>query len=196
LGTAFALGKLLDPRIASIRAAGFAHSAEIMNHTGLGDVIGQFEGGFEVRILPGAPGIGKILHVPYDKEMQVVLAGGRGLKAKRVALVDGSWHERINRVAQNLIESIKASPTVSNFISCSRRFADATGLVTDRVRSTLSRLDSSGLHQSGMVMLGDSIFCFCDKENTTAAKDILSSEWEPQEVMVTAIAAKGGHLVR
>lgn len=196
LGTALALGKLLDARLTPTEAAGFAHSADVVNHTGLGDVIGQFEGGVEVRILPGAPGIGRIVHVPYDESTQVVLAGGRGLKAKRAALVEVSWHERINRVAGELVEEMKANPSVSRFIDCSRRFADATGLATERVRSALNGLDSAGLDQSGMVMLGDSVFCFCDKESTKAAREILSLEWNTQEVMVTTIEGKGGHLIQ
>jgi pantoate kinase len=195
LGTALALGKLLDAKMTPVKAAGFAHSAEIVNHTGLGDVIGQFEGGVEVRVLPGAPGIGKIVHVPYNQSMQVALAGGHGLKAKRAALVDSDWHERINRVAGDLVEEMKANPSISRFIDCSRRFADTTGLATKRVRSTLKRLDSIGLDQSGMVMLGDSVFCFCDEENSSAATEILSQEWSKNEVMVTTVAGKGGHVL-
>jgi len=195
LGTALALGKILDARMTPVKAAGFAHSADVLNHTGLGDVIGQFEGGVEVRVAPGAPGIGKIVHVPYNKSMQVVLSGGTGLKPKRAALVDASWRERINRVAEDLIEAMKANLSITNFVNCSRRFADATGLATDRVRSTLNRLDSAGLDQSGMVMLGDSVFCFCDKDNNTDARDILSLQWETQEIVVTTIATKGGHLI-
>ncbi len=195
LGTALALGKMMDPKMTPAKAAGFAHSAEVVNHTGLGDVIGQFEGGVEVRVLPGAPGIGRIVHVPYDHSMQVALAGGHGLKAKRAALVDAEWHERINRVAGDLIEEMKANPSILRFIDCSRRFADTTGLATERVRSTLKRLDSAGLDQSGMVMLGDSVFCFCGEENSSAATEILSQEWNTEEVMVTSVAAKGGHVL-
>ncbi|RDE14660.1 MAG: hypothetical protein C4K47_03840 [Candidatus Thorarchaeota archaeon] len=196
LGAAFSLGMTLDPDMTPTQAAGFAHSAEVVNHTGLGDVIGQFEGGVEIRVLPGAPGIGRIIRVPYDKSIQVVLAGGHGLKAKRAALVDVTWRERINRVAGNLIEEMKASPSISRFIDCSRHFAEATGLATERVRSALNRLDSNGLNQSGMVMLGDSVFCFCDKESTSVATEILMQGWDAYEIMVTTVAAKGGRLIR
>jgi pantoate kinase len=196
LGTALALGKILDDGMTATEAAGFAHSADVLNHTGLGDVIGQFEGGIEVRVLPGAPGIGKIIHVPYDESMQVVLAGGLGLKAKRAALVDSSWRERINRVAEDLVEEMKSDPSISRFIGCSRRFADATGLATERVRATLERLDSEGLHQSGMVMLGDSVFCFCDEESASDATKVLSREWKTREISVTTVAGRGGRLVQ
>jgi len=195
LSTALALGRLLDPKMTRSRAAGFAHCAEVVNHTGLGDVIGQFKGGVEVRTHPGAPGIGRIVSIPYDKELRVVLAGGEGLNAKRAALTDAAWHDRINQAADKLVESVETHRSLSMLVACSRRFAEAAGFATARVTSGLDMLDSAGLGLSAQVMLGDSIFCFCTEETTGTAVSILSNLWEPHEVMVTSVAAKGGQVI-
>jgi len=195
LSTALALGRLLDPKMSRSSAAGFAHCAEVVNHTGLGDVIGQFKGGVEVRTHPGAPGIGRIVSIPYDDQIRVVLAGGQGLKAKKAALTDAAWHDKINRAADKLVESVAGHRSISTFVDCSRRFAEAAGLATDRVTSGLNMLDSAGLGLSAQVMLGDSVFCFCTEEGTGSAVDILSKLWEPHEVIVTSISAKGGQVI-
>ncbi len=49
-----------------IQAAQIAHSADIICKTGLGTVISEFTGGFEIRTSFGGPGIGKILKMPIS----------------------------------------------------------------------------------------------------------------------------------
>jgi len=44
-----------------------AHNAEVNCKTGLGDVLASFHGGFEVRVKPGAPGIGTVEKISTDK---------------------------------------------------------------------------------------------------------------------------------
>ena len=84
LGTALALGHLLDSSMSETTAATYAHCAEVENYTGLGDVIAQTLGGIEIRKHPGAPGVGKVLNIPMDESQTVVLAGAPGLKTRDV----------------------------------------------------------------------------------------------------------------
>ena len=72
LGTALALGHLLDSEITVEKAAGYAHIAEITNRTGLGDVISQTVGGVEVRIKPGAMVLTRMLCLPHSTHMFLV----------------------------------------------------------------------------------------------------------------------------
>ena len=44
-----------------------AHNAEVNCKTGLGDVLASFHGGFEIRVKPGAPGIGNVEKIITDK---------------------------------------------------------------------------------------------------------------------------------
>jgi pantoate kinase len=194
LGTALALGHLLDPAMDENKAAGFAHRAEIENRTGLGDVIAQTVGGIEIRIHPGGPGIGKIVNIPSTSSQVVVLAGAPGLKTHDV-LTNPENRKRINSVGDALVQKIVDDSSLETFISCSRRFTQVIGLATKRVNAALRDLDEVGLKHSSMVMLGDSVFCFCNQQQSLTAIEILTKYWDPTQVQTTRISEEGGRLV-
>jgi pantoate kinase len=195
LGTALALSHLLDPDIEYEKAAGFAHIAEIENHTGLGDVLAQTVGGIEVRVKAGGPGVGKIENILYLDSMRAVLAGAPGLKTAEV-LTDTETREQINSIGDHLVERIIATPTIETFVECSRAFSDEIGLKTERVNLALGELERAGLEDSSMVMLGDSVFCLCEANDSFVAQRILSKYWDSEEVSVSEIAPEGGMLLK
>jgi len=194
LGTALALGRILDPSLPSTKAAQFAHQAEIENRSGLGDVLAQTVGGIEIRVVPGGPGVGKVQNISSSENQIVVLAGATGLQTRNV-LTNPESRERINAAGDKLVNRIIESPSIETFVSCSREFTNAIGLATERVKSALQDLDASGLNLSSMVMLGDSVFCFCNEDQSETAVDVLTKYWTPSQVQVTSISEKGGRLV-
>lgn len=194
LGTALALSHLLHDGSDPESAASHAHYAEVVNHTGLGDVIAQTAGGMEIRVRPGAPGIGEVVNLPFPEELRVILAGAPGLDTRSV-LVDEAHREDINRVADGLVSELIKNPTLSQFVSCSKEFARETNLMTPRVGAALDELESAGFNNSSMVMLGDSAFCFCERELTQQAVSILEAHWDSTKILVTSISAQGGRLV-
>jgi pantoate kinase len=194
LGTALALGNLLDESIEYEKAAEFAHIAEIENHTGLGDVLAQTVGGIEVRVNPGGPGVGRIENILYLDSLRAVLAGAPGLKTAEV-LTDPETRNQINSIGDHLVERIIADPTIETFVECSRAFSDEIGLKTQRVENALDELERAGLVDSSMVMLGDSVFCLCEESDSFVAQRILSKYWNPEEVSVNEIAPEGGRLL-
>jgi pantoate kinase len=195
LGTALALGHLLDHNIRYERAAKFAHIAEIANHTGLGDVLAQTVGGVEVRVKAGGPGVGKIENIAYQDTLRAVLAGASGLETSAV-LTNPAMRERINAIGDKLITSIIKNPSIETLVECSREFSQEIGLQTPRVEQALDELVGAGLVDSSMVMLGDSVFCLCDENDSGLAQGILSRFWDPSEVSVSKIAPEGGRLLR
>jgi pantoate kinase len=194
LGTALALGYLLDSSLSKTTAATYAHCAEVENHTGLGDVIAQTVGGIEIRTYPGAPGVGKVVNIPKNESQIVVLAGAPGLKTRDV-LTNHENRARINAVGDDLVLRIIDNPSIETFISCSREFTESIGLSTNRVKASLRNLDESGLSQSSMVMLGDSVFCFCDNQQSQTAVEILRKYWDSSQIQITEVSAEGGRLV-
>lgn len=194
LGTALALGKILDHSIDPEWAATFAHYAEVVNRTGLGDVISQMKGGTEIRVRPGGPGIGVVKDYPIDDSLQVVLAGTSGLETSEV-LTDSDRRARINHAGDHLVAGLVENPSFQGFILSAREFADAIQLKTPRVESALSNLESEGFTNSSMVMLGDSVFCFCASSDSSTVKNILEEHWEASEVFVTSVSDEGGRLV-
>ena len=194
LGTALAFGRILDPSLSLTKAAEFAHRAEIENRSGLGDVLAQIIGGIEIRVFPGGPGVGKVQNIPSSENQIVVLAGATGLQTRNV-LTNPASRERINTVGDRLVERIIESPSIETFVSCSREFTNAIGLATDRVNAALQDLDHSELNLSSMVMLGDSVFCFCNEAQSETVVNILTKYWDQSQVQVTCVSEKGGRLV-
>jgi pantoate kinase len=193
LGAALALGNILDSTMSYDKAASYAHEAEILNHTGLGDVLAQTRGGMEIRVRPGGPGVGEIIRIDHIEPQYVVLAGAPGLKTHDV-LTNSESRQRINNVGEKLVERIISKPDLMTFISCSRKFAESIGLASKRVIQALRELDGSGFKQSSMVMLGDSVFCFCNEATSGSVIDILCKYWDSTQVMSTTISDNGGRL--
>jgi pantoate kinase len=193
LGTAIALGHLLDSTMSIEKAASYAHYAEVTNHTGLGDVSAQVLGGFEIRTQPGTFEIGKIHNFIHNVPLNVVLVGKPGIETREI-LTDSVHRRKINEVGAQLVEQLTSNPTLSNFIKYSRHFAKVTGLMSDTVSSALNDLDKNGFEQSSMVMLGDSVFCFCRTEETETALEILSSYWNRSDSITTQVTEIGGRL--
>ncbi len=194
LGTALALSHLLDNEIEYENAAGFAHIAEVVNHTGLGDVLSQTVGGVEVRVEAGGPGVGKIKNIAHPDSLHVVLAGAPGLKTSDV-LTDPTTRERINEIGDGLVTRIINNPTIETFVECSQQFSEEIGLKTSRVKQALEDLRESGFCNSSMVMLGDSVFCFCDADESIIVHGILMKYWDTSEVIITNIDPEGGRLL-
>jgi pantoate kinase len=194
LGTALSLASLLGSKLDYEKAAQYAHCAEVLNHTGLGDVISQTAGGIEVRVKAGAPGIGRILKLTSPEDASVVLAGATSRKLKK-ALVDPESRHRINRSSEALIDGLVRKPTLENIVKASRQFASEAGLETPRTKKALAELSSSGYDMASMVMLGDSVFCICSPDNVSNVGEILKDFWDLSEILLTNITDTGGVVI-
>ena len=60
LSLSLALDQALNTKLDKNTIGQIAHNAEVNCKTGLGDVLASFHGGFEIRVKPGAPGIGTV----------------------------------------------------------------------------------------------------------------------------------------
>ncbi len=75
------------------------------------------------------------------------------LKNERVA-------DRISESGRECMNEIFASPTVENFFFLSRRFAEETGLMNEKVKKAVEEACRYGM--ASMCMLGNSIFAMGD----------------------------------
>jgi pantoate kinase len=192
LGAAITLDSLLHDEYDLYRAGRYAHYAEVVNHTGLGDIIAQTVGGLEIRLKPGAPGIGDARRISDPTGRRVVLAGSPGIET-RFVLTNPETKGKINRAGERLTERLDSAPSFETFIECSRLFAESTNLMPERVADALSGLERAGFSDSSMVMLGDAVFCFCEGDAQAACR-ILAEHYREDEVMVTEIYYEGGAL--
>jgi pantoate kinase len=141
------------------QAAAMAHSADVVNRTGMGDVAGQYAGGLVIRTAPGAPGIGAVETVPVDAvEVSWVCMGGISTSS---VLDDEKTMQRINKLGRQALKALLKRPGLEYFISLSRNFAFETGLVSPRAADAIEAVEAVG-GLASMAMLGDTVFALGD----------------------------------
>jgi len=127
--------------------ASVAHAAEVVNATGLGDVLAEVMGGLEVRVSPGGPGVGVARQIPLSKDYVVVSTPVYEYQTRSM-ITERPLVNRINRLGKQALEAFLESPTVENFMLQSRRFWDGVGLSNDTIRAVLRRYEAAGVTPS------------------------------------------------
>lgn len=134
-------------REALLRAA---HDAEVAAGTGLGDVFIQEAGG-----LRWSSGEGDELAsaTPSDR----IEYRSFGPISTAEVLGEEVTMDRIRDVGTRVLDQLPARPTMREFTARSWTFATEIGLVTDRVRETVERVQDAG-GEASMGMLGETVF--------------------------------------
>jgi pantoate kinase len=193
LSLALTLNEALGLGMSTIEAAQIAHIAEVDCKTGLGTVTAETFGGLEIRVKPGAPGIGelKCLSVP---ENAVVACHVFGPLSTRKSLTNAETRTRINRFGNKLVNELVEAPTITNFVKLSRRFAEHVGLISQNVRSVLTAADKAGVVCS-MPMFGDAVFTITDEKNVEEIAQIFHEYGPGGQTIVSKIDQEGARLL-
>lgn len=164
-----------------------AHAAEVVERTGLGDVVGAKAGGFEIRERPGLPPDGRIRPFAEDRRRRSVTLLPLDAEVRtRDVLGDRARRERIRRAGSSALARLLESPDVPTFCRESDRFAIDAGLRSDRVAAALAALDDEAL--AGQCMLGASVFAF------DAAGELLADGLHAHRALRTRVATRGAHV--
>ena len=159
LATALAVNADHGQGLTMEQAAVVAHSAEVVNRTGMGDVAGQYTGGLVIRTAAGAPGVGAVKKVPVDAmEVSWVCLGEISTSS---VLDDKKTMERINILGQQALKALLKRPGLEHFMSLSRDFAFETGLVSPGAADAIEAVEAAG-GMASMAMLGDTVFALGD----------------------------------
>ena len=156
LATAYALNKLLNLRKSKKELAMVAHRAEVINGTGLGDVGGQFNGGFNMKVKKGKPLAVVNLGI---KCVDIYYKFFSKIETKKV--INSRWKKRrINKAGDRALKRIMTlkNKTLDNIIRISKDFAVESGLLKDkRVKNLIEEIENKGGNAS-MIMLGNAVF--------------------------------------
>jgi pantoate kinase len=191
LSLSLALNETMGSPLGTLEAAQLAHVSEIMCGTGLGTVSSVFCGGFNLRTLAGAPGIGQVKRIEMPRSLRILTASFGPISTRRV-LGSRLLRGRINQCAKNSIRRFSETPTNASFMRVSRLFSDCLGLVSNRLSRLIDRLDTFGA-RSSMVMLGESVFTIADEDQISALS--ASVKREGLTPRVTAVAQSGARLI-
>ena len=134
------------------RLADLAHEAEVVNRTGLGDVVCQSHGGVVARLSPGCPSVARVERFLWDAELDFVVLG----ELDTSTVLESSLTS-IRRAGKACLTEFIRNPTLLNLFRLSRKFAEDTGLMDDDVRDAVEAVEAAGGFAS-MVMLGKTVF--------------------------------------
>ncbi len=115
--------------ISLTKASIVAHIAEVMNLTGLGDVIAEtYGGGLVVRLRPGPPSIGAIDSIPLSNVYVLICELRRAVKSTPQMLIEGLNEQvKFGLIAyKNFIKN----PSIESFLNEAYRFSKAVGFLT------------------------------------------------------------------
>ncbi len=194
LSLALALNEGFSLGFSPLEAAQVAHSAEVQCKTGLGTVIAETYGGVEIRVKPGAPGIGEVRQIPVDEDYVVTCLAFSPIKTEE-ALTDNRLRRRINGFGGKLVDELIGRPQPSNFMRFSRSFAEQIGLISPRMKEVLRETDDAGLDCS-MMMFGESIFSLVESDAAGKLTRIFH-KYAPhrKSVMTSKIDFRGARLL-
>lgn len=148
LSTATAINALLSLSLSAVECAAYAHEAEIVNRTGLGDIAACMGGGRDCR--KGAGIHAEILR-DFDLEAPICAVVFGPLPSPHI-LGSPDMMERVTRAYP-----ARCPRDALDLFRLSRRFAEASGLLTPQVIGGLSACDEAGIPAT-MTMLGNGIF--------------------------------------
>jgi pantoate kinase len=177
IGAGFGLSAAaLLATLSADEVAAYAHEAEVLHRTGLGDVAASRAGGVVCRT--GAGIHAEITRIYPEEPLYAVSLGA--LPTASVLSSD----EAMARIAAAYPD--RCPRDLPDFCRLSRGFAERSGLVAPEVRRVLDACDAAGVPAS-MTMLGNGVFA-CGK----AAERVLSGLGE---VYTLHVAHRGAYLI-
>lgn len=193
LSLALALNEVFNLGMSKIEAAQLAHIAEVECKTGLGTVAAETFGGLEIRVKPGAPGIGKVKRIPISKDY-VVACLNFGALSTRKALTNEKIRKQINEFGGKLVDNLIEEPSIINFLKFSRQFTEHVGLITDRIRKVLDATEAASISCS-MPMFGESVFTLIERKSLEEVLKIFRNYSSDQHIVVSNIDFQGARVL-
>jgi pantoate kinase len=165
LGLSIGLNDIFQLGLTELEAAKFAHIAEVINHTGLGTVGGQFTGGLSITLEPGYPFQMKKIDVPDDIK---IIVGSFGPISTKKILTDMKYRIIIHNSGKKAMIKMRSNFTLQNYMDVCSEFLEETDLLNKlnlkESKDLIDALKSLKIYGASMNQLGNSIFCIC-KEN-------------------------------
>ena len=168
LSLSYALDQALNTKLDKIRIGQIAHNAEVNCKTGLGDVLASYHGGFEIRVKPGAPGIGCVEKIITDKIVIVMIcfspiSTNKFIK-ERLSQINGLGGKMVNRLLE--------SKNYEQFQDMSLEFAKYVDVMTPRMQKLVDELSQNNI-KCGIALFGETVFSMIPKEKEQVVLEIL-----------------------
>ncbi|RNJ79499.1 MAG: GHMP kinase [Nitrosopumilus sp. B06] len=168
LSLAFALDSALHTCLEKTRIGMIAHNAEVSCKTGLGDVLASFHGGFEVRVSPGAPGVGSVEMIPAG-DTSVIMVCFSPISTNKFIKENLS---RINGLGGKMVDKLLESRNYDHFQDMSLEFARYVNVMTPRMQKLVDDLADNGI-KCGVALFGETVFSMVRRRDEARVLGIL-----------------------
>ena len=153
LSLSFALDEALETKLDKTIIGKIAHNAEVNCKTGLGDVLASYHGGFEIRVKPGAPGIGNVEKISTEKISIIMIcfspiSTNKFIK-ERLSQINGLGGKMVNRLLE--------SKNYEHFQDMSLEFAEYVDVMTPKMQKLVNELSENNI-KCGIALFGETIF--------------------------------------
>jgi pantoate kinase len=159
LSLSYALDQVLETKLDRMNIGKIAHNAEINCKTGLGDVLASYYGGFEIRIKPGAPGIGQVEKIDTGN-ISIIMICFSPISTHKFIQEQLS---KINGLGGKMVKKLLESKDYNNFQDMSLEFAKYVNVMTPRMEILIEELSRNGI-KSGVALFGETVFSMVPKE--------------------------------
>ncbi len=173
LSLSFALDQALQTKLNKTRIGQIAHNAEISCKTGLGDVLASFHGGFEIRVKPGAPGIGTVEKITTEK-ISVIMICFSPISTNKFIKERLS---QINGLGGKMVNMLLESKNYEHFQDMSLEFAKYVDVITPRMQKLVDELYENNI-KCGIALFGETVFSMIPQEKEKEALRIMQKYLE------------------
>jgi pantoate kinase len=172
LSLSYALNEALQLGMTKESAAQIAHKAEIVCKTGLGTVMSEFTGGFDIRTASGAPGIGSIRKISLSNYKAIILCIAP--ISTKMVLTSHEDKLALSQLGNKMMKRFMGTPTVNNFLQISYEFSNSIRFIDDKCRLGMKLLRSGGFG-CGVALFGKTIFTLVPGEAAERAMQCLKN---------------------
>jgi len=168
LSLSFALDQALKTKLDKTIIGQIAHNAEVNCKTGLGDVLASFHGGFEIRVKPGAPGIGSVEKI-FTEKISIIMICFSPISTNKFIKEHLS---KINGLGGKMVNRLLESKNYEHFQDMSLEFAKFVDVITPRMQKLVNELSENNI-KCGIAFFGETIFTMIPKQNENKVLEIL-----------------------
>ncbi len=188
LSLSLALNKALNTDLSDVEAGQIAHKADLACRCGVGTVLAEYHGGFEMRLSAGAPGVGVVEKISLPDQKAVILCIApiltKEFLTNKISLINGLGGKMLNKLVK--------TKSVNDFLDMSLQFAGSIGFVSDRCQQVIDEMLANG-YKCSTAMFGETVFSIVRNDSVKDVERILDRH--NGELLVCDIDYQGARML-
>jgi pantoate kinase len=190
LSLSYALDQVLNTKLDKTEIGKIAHNAEVNCKTGLGDVLASYYGGFEIRVKPGAPGIGKVKKINAEN-ISIMMICFSPISTQKFIQDQLS---KINGLGGKMVKKLLESKDYDHFQDMSLEFAKYVNVMTPRMEKLIEELSLNGI-KSGIALFGETVFSMVPKEFEDKVLEIVK-KYPEGKIITSQLDVQGARVLK